>query len=259
MIKKNTEKQKKALKTTINREHEQATQKAQDLNHIRQKEIEFQNLKRENAQKNAELEQLREKLLMKNTQINSQSTRPQVQVGNVYQNNRPQMSNNQPVNQSVPPMVQRMMMARQQQLQQQQLQQYGIANDTTITNKIDNLKAQTEYMEELDKIKKLRAEEEKRAKKQESDTSSESSESSKSSVEYNVNLKTILSDSKKNLQDVNSSEKITSLGVVDIDEVSRSNISLGKKRVKKDKESKDSIKSDKPKNVRQKKTGITLN
>ncbi len=286
-IKEQSQKNSESLKNAMNKEHEQANQKAQDLNLIRQKEIEFQNLRRENAQKTAELEALKEKLLLsktqQNTQANSQSNfpKPQVQTGGVLprfpqQQMQPQVAQNTTMN-NVPPMVQRMMMARQQQqqqLQDQLNQQYGLANNLNIANKIDNLKAQTDYMEELEKIKNLRVEEEKKQKQtatkkkkeessseeSETTTSSESSSSSKSSVEYNVNLKTILSDSKKSLKESSSTstEKVTSLGLVDPDEVSRSNISLGKKRVKKDKESKDSQKSDKPKTVRQKKTGISL-
>jgi hypothetical protein len=285
-IKEQSQKNNEALKTAISKEHEQANQKAQDLNLIRQKEIEFQNLRRENAQKTAELDALKEKLsfsnskTQKNTQQNSQTSfpRPQVQTGGVLPNYTPQPPQHPPQQpqMNIPPMVQRMMMAKQQQqqqLQDQLNQQYGLANNSMVSNKIDTLKAQADYMEELEKIKKLRLEEEKRSKHQEkkkakessyeSETSesasnSDSSKSTKSSVEYNVNLKTILSDSKKSLKENTSSEKITSLGLVDPDEVSRSNISLGKKRVKKDKESKDSQKSDKPKTVRQKKTGISL-
>jgi hypothetical protein len=285
-IKEQSQKNNEALKTAISKEHEQANQKAQDLNLIRQKEIEFQNLRRENAQKTAELDALKEKLsfsnskTQQNTQQNSQTSfpRPQVQTGGVLPNYTPQPPQHPPQQpqMNIPPMVQRMMMAKQQQqqqLQDQLNQQYGLANNSMVSNKIDTLKAQADYMEELEKIKKLRLEEEKRSKHQEkkkakessyeSETSesasnSDSSKSTKSSVEYNVNLKTILSDSKKSLKENTSSEKITSLGLVDPDEVSRSNISLGKKRVKKDKESKDSQKSDKPKTVRQKKTGISL-
>ncbi len=280
-IKDQAQKNSESLKNAMNKEHEQANQKAQDLNLIRQKEIEFQNLRRENAQKTAELEALKEKLsfnkTQQNTQQNSQTNfpRPQVQTGGVL----PNYAQQQQPQMNIPPMVQRMMLAKQQQqqqLQDQLNQQYGLANNSMVTNKIDTLKAQTDYMEELEKIKNLRLEEEKKVKQQEkkkakeSSSESETSESSrastasstssesKSSVEYNVNLKTILSDSKKSLKENTSSEKITSLGLVDPDEVSRSNISLGKKRVKKDKESRDSQKSDKPKTVRQKKTGISL-
>ncbi len=276
-LKEQTIKNNETLKSTINKEHEQATQKAQDLNLIRQKELEYQNLKRENAQKSAEVESLREKLLMtktqQNTQINSQYTNSNIAQSNTNQN-IPQQNL-----MKMPATVQRMMMARQMQQQNQQQnqeqfkeqlnQQYGLANNNLVSNQINKLKAQTDYMEELERIKNIRLQEEKKLqtineKNQDSETFTESSNTSKSSVEYNVNLRTILSDSKKKLQDEtsSSSDKITSLGLVEKDEISRSNISLGKKRQKKDKESKDSKetnKSEKSKTVRQKKTGITLN
>jgi len=292
-LKEQNNKNNEALKNNMDKEHEIAAQKAYDLNLIRQKELEFQNLKRENAQKNAELEALREKLIItktqQNTQNNSHVNFPKAAVvqsvptltPNLMQQNQLNMPNQQTM--KVPPMVQRMMMARQQQQNQQsqyqdQLQQqWGLGQNQTVNNKLNNLRAQTSYMEELEKIKNLRQEEEKRLKEIErrnqrdisSESSSVSNKSSKSSVEYNVNLKNILSDTKNKMnKDItNSSEKITSLGVVSKDEISMSNISLGKKRVKKDKESRDSKdsdkteksnKSDKPKNVRQKKTGITL-
>lgn len=315
-IKEQNQKNNEALKTSMNKEHEQATQKASDLNLIRQKEIEYQNLKRENAQKNAELEALREKLLISQTQKNTQSnTGPNrnIQQTNpmpsTIQRQAPQPVNMQqfnPENQQpirMSPYVQKMMLAKQQQQQQfqeQLVQQYGLSNNSGVSNKLTNLQAQANYMEELEKIKSLREKEEERVRleklktnsksSKKSDTSestesssevsseihksetststsassSASSKSSKSNVEYNVNLKTILSDTKKNLKDTNSSDKILDLGTVDADEISRSNISLGKKRVKKDKESKDSKdtkdtnKSDKPKTVRQKKTGINF-
>ncbi len=276
-LKEQTIKNNETLKSTINKEHEQATQKAQDLNLIRQKELEYQNLKRENAQKSAEVESLREKLLMtktqQNTQINSQYTNSNIAQSNTNQN-IPQQNL-----MKMPATVQRMMMARQMQQQNQQQnqeqfkeqlnQQYGLANNNLVSNQINKLKAQTDYMEELERIKNIRLQEEKKLqtineKNQDSESFTESSNTSKSSVEYNVNLRTILSDSKKKLQDEtsSSSDKITSLGLVEKDEISRSNISLGKKRQKKDKESKDSKetnKSEKSKTVRQKKTGITLN
>ena len=282
-----------ALKTNMDKEHEIAAQKAHDLNLIRQKEMEFQNLKRENAQKNAELEALREKLVMtktqQNTQANSQINFPKAAVVQSVPTLTPniiQQSQNLPNQQTmkVPPMVQRMMMARQQQLNQQsqyqdQLQQqWGLGQNQAISNKLNNLQAQTSYLEELEKIKNLRQEEERRVRELKeieqrraqasSSTSSETSassnsskKSSKSSVEFNVNLKNLTKDI------TSSAEKITSLGKVSKDEISMSNISLGKRRGKKDKESRDSKdsdkteksnKSDKPKNVRQKKTGINL-
>ena len=327
-IKEQNQKNSEALKTAMTKEHEQATQKASDLNLIRQKEIEYQNLKRENAQKNAELEALREKLLMSQTQKNTQmNTGPARNVQNQHMPQTIQRQVPPPVNMQqynaenlqnlqgqqqiqMSPFVQKMLMAKkmqEQQLQEQMTQQYGLANNASVTNKLNNLQAQTNYMEELEKLKFIREKEEEKVKleklkleklkeeenkrklqksssssskstsessetsgesiQESSETSTSSSESknssrsSKSNVEYNVNLKTILSDTKKNLKESGSSDKIQDLGTVDADEISRSNISLGKKRVKKDKESKDSKdtnKSDKPKTVRQKKTGINF-
>ena len=321
-IKEQSVKNNEALKQTMNKQHEEATQKAHDLNLIRQKEMELQNLKRENAQKNAELEAYKEKLLMSQTQSNTNlnksvvnntnntnniqqkpvqsvqqvpSTFPIHQPTNLNQNNIPQQQIR------APPAVQRMMMARQTQqnnqvnFEDQMRQQYGLNNSTVVNNKLDNLQAQANYMEELEKLKLLRIQKEKELEeekrktllkqqiKKETESSSETSESSKksssssetsktskSSVEFNINLKTILSDSKNKMLDITSSDKIKNLGVVSKDEISKSNISLGKKRVKKDKESKDSkdsketretkesLKSDKQKVVRQKKTGISL-
>jgi hypothetical protein len=248
--------------------------------------MEFQNLKRDNAQKNSELEALREKLLMskthQNTQSNSQINLPKVAAQSVpIMTHMQQQTQNIPNQQSmkVPPMVQRMMMARQHQqnqesqYQDQLQQQWGLGQNRAISNKLNNLQAQTSYMEELEKIKTLRQDEEKRVSllksqlRKDNETSSEmtsgsisSKKSSKSSVEYNVNIKNIT-------KDMTSSDKITSLGKISKDEISTSNISLGKRRVKKDKESRDSKdsgktdksnKSDKPKNIKQKKTGITL-
>ena len=70
------------------------------------------------------------------------------------------------------------------------------------------------------------------------------------------------SDSKNKMLDMSSSEKIKDLGTVSQDEISRSNISLGKKKVKKDKSSKASKESgekkDSSKEVKQKKTGSSL-
>ena len=159
-------------------------------------------------------------------------------------------------------------------------QQFGLNKNTVINNKLENLQAQTKYMEELEKLKTLKIQKElelelekqnlKKTKLADSETSesskpsvysddsnktSKSSKSSKSSVEYNINLKTILSDSKNKTLDMSSSEKIKDLGTVSQDEISRSNISLGKKKVKKDKKSKDSGES---KVVKPKKTGISL-
>ena len=272
-IKEQSVKNNEALKQSMNKEHEQAAQKAQDLNLIRQKELELQNLRRENAQKNAELEAFKEKLLMsqteKNTNINKtlQQNIPQPapsfpipQPTNLPQNNMSQQQL------KVPPSVQRMMAMRQNQqvnFEDQMRQQFGLNNNTVVSNRLSDLQAQTNYMEELEKLKLLRIqkerelEEEKRKNmekikesKKESETSSETSESSKSSktsksskssVEYNINLKTILSESKNKMMDLNSSDKITNLGKVSKDEISKSNISLGKKRTtKKDKDSKDS-------------------
>ncbi len=269
-IKEQSIKNNETLKAQMSKEHEQATQKAQDLNLIRQRELEYQNLKRQNAQQDEELQKLREKLVMSNTQQNAQTSLP-----NPVQMNQPQMQ--------IPPMVQRMMMAKQQStnLNREDTspyeQHFGLAQNGVITNKITNLQAQSNYMDELEKIKKLRYEEERRLKElrekesrkidlhNSSETSSESMKSSKSSVEYNVNIKNILENTKKQIKkssdESSTSDKITSLGKVSKDEISMTSISLGKKRNKKDNQSKDSKEtkdSEKPKNVRQKKTGISF-
>jgi hypothetical protein len=312
-IKEQSVKNNEALKQAMTKEHHEATQKAHDLNLIRQKELELQNLKRENAQKNAELEAYKEKLLMSQTQQNTNLNKAQTvqqpvqqptqqqtirptnfpipQPTNLSQNN---VNNTAQQQMRVPPAVQRMMMMRQNQqvnFEDQMKQQFGLNNNTIVTNKLETLQAQANYMEELEKLKLLRIQKEKELEEEKrknmmkkvSETSSETSESSKSSkrssetsksskssVEYNINLKTILSDSKNKMLDITSSDKIKNLGTVSKDEISKSNISLGKKRVKKDKESKDSgetketkdtkdtQKSDKQKVVKQKKTGISL-
>ena len=301
-MKEQATKNNEALKQNMTKEHQEATQKAHDLNLIRQKELELQNLKRENAQKNAELEAYKEKLLISQTQQNTNLNKSQQnQINNQMQqnqiNNQMQQNpvNNQmqqnPVNISqnnniyqqqikVPPAVQRMMQMQQNKqvnFEDQMKQQFGLNNNSVITNKLETLQAQTDYMEELEKLKALKMQKEKELAKEkknkllDSDTSesskvsvhsnetSKSSKTSKSSVEYNINLKTILSDSKNKTLDMSSSEKIKDLGTVSQDEISRSNISLGKKKVKKDKESKD---SDKRKNtskvVKSKKTGISF-
>ena len=306
-IKEQSVKNNEALKQNMNKEHQEAAQKAHDLNLIKQKELELQNLKRDNAQKNAELQTYKEKLLMSQTQQNTNINKsqqqnpiniPQNNNNNMYQqqnpmNNQVQQNNNMYQQQiKVPPAVQRMMQAQQNKqdnYEDQMKQQFGLNNNSVITNKLESLQAQTKYMEELEKLKALKIqkelelEKEKQTKFSESETSesskpsihsddsnktSKSSKSSKSSVEYNINLKTILSDSKNKMLDMSSSEKIKDLGTVSQDEISRSNISLGKKKVKKDKSSKASKESADTKDtkdkqnttkvVKQKKTGISL-
>ena len=308
-IKEQSVKNNEALKQNMNKEHQEAAQKAHDLNLIKQKELELQNLKRDNAQKNAELQTYKEKLLMSQTQQNTNINKsqqqnpiniPQNNNNNMYQqqnpmNNTVQQNNNMYQQQiKVPPAVQRMMQAQQNKqdnYEDQMKQQFGLNNNSVITNKLESLQAQTKYMEELEKLKALKIQKElelekekqKQTKFSESETSesskpsihsddsnktSKSSKSSKSSVEYNINLKTILSDSKNKMLDMSSSEKIKDLGTVSQDEISRSNISLGKKKVKKDKSSKASKESADTKDtkdkqnttkvVKQKKTGISL-
>ena len=111
-------------------------------------------------QKEKELQQLREKLVMANTQQNSQTNvQKSLQQNQLNQSNQQQMQ--------VPPMVQKMMMARQNANKDDTSlyeQHFGLAQNGVISNKITNLQAQTNYMDELEKIKKLRYEEEKRLK-----------------------------------------------------------------------------------------------
>ena len=234
------------LNNKMTKEHEIATQKAHDLNMIRQKEIEFQNLKRDNARKSAELEALREKFMttqtQQNTKINSMTS---ANINNNQQTMR------------MSPMVQKLMQARQNnEYESQLLNQYGLGKNTQIPNKLQNIESQTEYLMELEKLKKQKKAQEN------SDTSSIDNRSNKSSVHYNVDLKNILNETKKDIKDIidmnSTSEKITSLGIVDKDEISMTNISLGKKK-QKQKGSQESEKSEpKKKNVRQKKTKFAI-
>ena len=288
-IKEQSVKNNEALKQNMTKEHLEAAQKAHDLNLIKQKELELQNLKRDNAQKNAELETYKQKLLISQTQQNTNINKSQQQNQmNIAQNN----NNTYQQQIKVPPAVQRMMQMQQNKqvnFDDQMKQQFGLNNNSVIDNKLENLQAQTKYMEELEKLKMLKIQKElelelekQKLEKQKqiktkladsetsesskpsiySDDSNKTSRTSKSSVEYNINLKTILSDSKNKMLDISSSEKIKDLGTVSQDEISRSNISLGKKKVKKDKGSKDSAetknKQNTPKVVKQKKTGISL-
>ena len=322
-IKEQSAKNNEALKQNMTKEHLEAAQKAHDLNLIKQKELELQNLKRDNAQKNAELETYKQKLLISQTQQNTNINKSQNNNNNnnmsqqnpmnMAQNNN-NMSQQNPMNMAqnnnnnmyhqqikVPPAVQRMMQMQQNKqvnFDDQMKQQFGLNNNSVIDNKVENLQAQTKYMEELEKLKMLKIQKElelelekQKLEKQKqiktkladsetsesskpsinsddsnktsrSNKSNKSSKSSKSSVEYNINLKTILSDSKNKMLDMSSSEKIKDLGTVSQDEISRSNISLGKKKVKKDKGSKDSAETKDKQNtskvVKQKKTGISL-
>ena len=325
-MKEQAAKNNEALKQNMTKEHQEAAQKAHDLNLIKQKELELQNLKRDNAQKNAELQSYKEKLLISQTQqntninksqpinnaqpINRVMQQQQQMQQNLMQQQQQQMQQQQMQQQQmqqqqspqnnmyqqqikIPPAVQRMMQMQQNKqanYEDQMKQQFGLNNNSVIDNKLETLQAQTKYMEELEKLKALKIQKEKELEKElekekknnffDSDTShssqpsihsdesnktsksNKSSKSSKSSVEYNINLKTILSDSKNKMLDMSSSEKIKDLGTVSQDEISRSNISLGKKKVKKDKSSKASKESgekkDSSKVVKQKKTGISL-
>lgn len=206
------------LKNSMNKEHEMATQKAQDLNLIHQRELEYQNLKRDNAQKNAELDDLKGKLLNTNNTSQQQTMK-------------------------MNPLVQRMMMARQNNTQNNNIQNNNVHSNNVNNNnmynnqqqdgmqEMNNAQLHAKYIEELEKIRSLREQEEKR-------------------------LASIRENSKETSSTSDSDSKIKNIGLVDSDEVSRTNISFGKSKTKKDKNA--SIEKEKPKNIRQKKTNINL-
>lgn len=228
------------LKKKQEEEHLQANIKlrenANDLALIRQKELEHENLVKNNSKQAAEIEKLKRNLTLNNNN--------QIQHHQVNQVQQPQVNQIQQQNLAsqatmrVNPLVQQML--NKQKLEQQQkfnqLQQsYGLANQTLVDNKINNLNQQVNYVEKLEEIKNTKSDiESDNMSKFNSDTSSDSSNSSKSS----------------------NKSKIESIGVVDPDEISQSNISFGRKKTPKKQPKKDDTKEDKPKKVRQKKRDL---
>ncbi len=209
-IKEQTEKNNEKLMNQMSKEHEIATQKASDIAMIQQKEIEFQNLKRENALKNAELNLLKEKFAFAEKQ---KQTSPVTQPINHTKQQTMQVS----------PLVQRMMNAKKQEsaVNERLTQQMGLQNKSVIPDKLNNLESQANYLRDLEMIKKM---------KERNEEDNQSSATSKSSVQFNKNINKILSDSKRNMEDEESSEKVRSIGLVSRDDISMAEISIGRKK-----------------------------
>ncbi len=185
-IKEQTIKNNQALNNMMDKEHQAAAQRAQDLNEIRRREMEFLQLQRDNAKKQNELDELRNKLKLNqnqsqqnntdhvtqmNTQINGATSVPQPSkiMRNNNSNNTNNTNNAQPT-MNVPPLVQRMMAQRQAQMNpppvQNSLPPELIQQQMQL---LENQRIQMEnemkkkYIEELERIKNLRQEEEQKA------------------------------------------------------------------------------------------------
>jgi len=263
-IKDQTIKNNNNLKQNMMKEHETARQKMYDLNLIKQKELELQNLKKDNAIKNEKLKKIEQELaLSKDNQTKDKTP---------HQNHH----NQQPIeihHNNIPPAVLRMQqLMQQQQIQQQQehqkqlqeLQKQQQHNQYILQQQALN---QQKVNNELEKLKMLKIQKEKELKHNSSCSSSSSSSSSKKSSKKSSNtstststngsshikLKKILSNKKQ--EDNNSSDKIKNLGTISKDEMSRSNISLGKKKSKNDDTSESEL-EDKVKVIKQKKITI---
>jgi hypothetical protein len=236
-IKEQNQKQAEALNIKMSKEHEGATQKVADINMIKQKEMEYLNLQKQNAQKEAEFESLKRNLAM-GTSTQSGGAQPTM---------------------SMPSIVKNMMMPDQlgQRLNPQQVLPNGLNIDGFNPMVLEAQKAsllrqqmEAEYVNELEKLKTIRKEEEKKKlKTNKTPIASESSDSDK----LEKMLKKATSKTITELLE-ETSEKVEDLGNVNEDEISNS-ISLGNKSDK----SKKSRMSMGKKGLKTKKTGISIN
>jgi hypothetical protein len=238
-IKEQNQKQAEALSVKMSKEHEGASQKVADINMIKQKEMEYLNLQKQNAQKEAEFESLKRNLAMgSSTSINGGA--------------QPTMS--------MPSIVKNMMMPDQlgQRLNPQQVLPNGLNVEGYNPMVLEAQKAsllrqqmESEYVNELQKLKTIREQEEKkRIKTNKTPIASESSESDK----LEKMLKKATSKSITELLE-ETSEKVEDLGNVNEDEISNS-ISLGNKS---DKSRKSKMSMGGKKGLKTKKTGISIN
>ncbi len=260
-------KQKEIIQNKISKEHETAAQRANDLNMIKQKELEHLKLEKENARKEQEIEELRRQLTMNNTVNNANNrvynnaskpmTQPTMITSPLVQRFLPQNTKSpEPVvdtfNQSNQLMMeaQKMSMLRQQ-MQEQQLNEL---------HKIQEIREQQERL--LEESKPVVAKKKVVRKKKEVSESSESNSSvssSSSKISFNPKIDEIINKSKKvfdtsseSSSDKRVSEKVTELDNVNVDEISNS-ISLGNRS---NKSKRTTISTGK--GLKQKKTGISI-
>lgn len=262
-------KQKEIIQGKIAKEHETAAQRANDLNMIKQKELEHLKLEKENARKEQEIEELRRQLTMNNT-VNNASNR-------VFNNSNNQQSQSQPT-MMASPLVQRFL-PQNTKAPEPVVDSFNQSNQLMLeAQKMSMLRQQMQeqQLSELHKIQEIREQQERllqetkpvaekkrvvRKKKEvsESSESSSSVSSSSSKISFNPKIDEIIKSSKKvfdtsseSSSDKRVSEKVTELENVNVDEISNS-ISLGNRS---NKSKKTTISTGK--GLKQKKTGISI-
>lgn len=263
-MRENTIKNNNVLNNMMNKEHEQVANKVNDLQKLKEQEIEYLKMQR----KQIEMDELKKNLSLNNN-LNAQNNLNNTQKSFVPPSNPV----NTRANSGIPAAVQKMqqMMAdreniqvannannhQNEELMKQQIEFQKRLNEKQLEminmqQKALKNKLELETIQELEKLRALKVEEEKLKKshKQQSDTASQVS--LKSEISMN-NVDEILSKSKQNLESDN--QKVMQLDTVDEDDID-DKISFGHKSNK----SKKSMNSKVSKvSTRLKKQGIRVN
>jgi hypothetical protein len=282
-------KQNDSLNKQMSKEHEIASQKVSDIQMLKNKEIEHLNMQQSMLQKQAEIENLRNSLLMdrKNTVAQPNSSQETLKMSPIMQKMMEQKmmeQNNTIQNNTIQQQNQMQQAIQNQQImtQQQQIEFYKKQMEMMESQKKSiELKLKQEHIQELERIKEnkrkeeeyrrdeQRREEQRRSDKRTSSATSKTSKTSKNSklsklsmnsddsstsrVTVNANLDNILMQSKRDIEKNNSDEqRITPIETMDYDD-----ISVGSKGSKgsKSKQSKMSVNGG---HIKPKKTGISI-
>lgn len=237
----NRKKQEEKLHESHNNVAKMVGQRTDNLNYLKEKELEKIKFEQMKAQEQLKLEEMRRNLANK-PPVNNLSNRPQpsqmpplptntnntMSVLNNQTNNSNNQLNNQLNNQptmQIPPQIIKMMENTEKQKAEVLKQQAELLN---IQKKSIELDVKNKVINDLQMVKEMK-------QKNNNDLLSRSSKSSKASkISINKNMQDILTNAKNNKKKLDSEDdiKITPIEIVEADAVSKTTISAGKKSKK---------------------------